>query len=81
MDTVTLVEEWSSLPQAQKEILGMPNFMCGKAARRLSEMGFICAKKAEEEQALVIHLALKFYKEYGESWLKELNNYMANPPK
>jgi hypothetical protein len=40
IDTLSLIEEWNSLPQTQKEILGMPNFMCSKAAWRLSEMGF-----------------------------------------
>jgi len=59
-------------------ILGRPNFACGSLARRLREKGFKCKQKAEAEQALVIHIMLKFHNEYKNDWREEMEKYLKD---
>ena len=66
----------SELTSELEFILGRPNFWCGRISRRLREKGFTCKTKAEAEQALVIHVMLKFYNEYEEKWVKEFEKYL-----
>jgi hypothetical protein len=65
--------KWLVLSEDEKNILGRPNFACGKIAVRMREMGFEVQTKAESEQALVIFTALEFYKEYGKYWAEKMN--------
>ncbi len=57
-------------------ILGRPNFTCGKIAERLRKKGLKCERKAEDEQALVIHTMLMFYERYADQWLGHFNKYV-----
>lgn len=68
--------KWLTLSEDEKSILGRPNFACGKIAHRMRDMGFDIAKKAEEEQALVIFTMLEFYKEYGKDWADKMNEML-----
>jgi hypothetical protein len=51
-----------------REILGRPNFACGEIASLLRVMGHEIAKKAEAEQAAVIHWMLAKYAAHGGDW-------------
>jgi|AntRauTorcE11898_2_1112593.scaffolds.fasta_scaffold08616_4 hypothetical protein len=51
-----------------KTILGMPNFKCGSISGNLRDRGHEIPKKAEEEQAYVIHFMLHLYEKHGSSW-------------
>lgn len=53
------------------DILGRPNFTCIRLAQLLRLSGFEIAKKAENEQATVIHYLLGFYLRYGSQWAEE----------
>ena len=55
-------------------MLGIPNFRCGSIASILRGKGFKCKRKAESEQALVIHVMLKFYNLDRENWKQEFDN-------
>lgn len=71
-----LRSKWLDLSEDEKNILGRPNFACGKAAHRMREMGFDVPEKAEKEQALVIFTALEFHKEHGTDWAKKFNDFL-----
>ena len=71
-----LRSKWLGLSEDEKNILGRPNFACGKAAHRMREMGFDVPEKAEKEQALVIFTALEFYKEHGTDWAEKFNEFL-----
>lgn len=49
-------------------ILGRPNFWCASVAQVLREDGHEIKKKAENEQASVIHWLLNLYLEHGDKW-------------
>ena len=70
--------QWDDIDEDVKWILGRPNFQCGPISRRLREIGYKCDKKAENEQALVIHTLLKFYYEYGDSWRNEFEKFLKD---
>lgn len=70
--------KWLTLSDDEKNIMGRPNFACGKIAHRMREMGFEVAEKAEEEQALVIWAMLEFYKEFGKDWSDKMNEFLKN---
>lgn len=74
--TKVLRNKWLELSEDEKNILGRPSFACGSASHRMREMGFEVPKKAEKEQALVIFIALEFYKKYGSNWAKEFNEFL-----
>lgn len=57
-------------------ILGRPNFACSFTARRMRELGHSIPKKAEEEQAAVIHLMLTMYQQHGADWFEHANAYL-----
>lgn len=57
-------------------ILGRPNFWCGSVSHRLRELGHDIPKKAEEEQAHVIHWMLGLYEKYGDKWREEFEAYI-----
>lgn len=50
------------------EILGRPNFTCIKLAELFRSAGVVIPRKAENEQAVVIHFMLKHYFEHGKDW-------------
>ena len=50
------------------DILGRPNFTCIRIAQLLRLGGVDIAKKAEAEQATVIHYLLGFYLKHGSEW-------------
>ena len=70
--------KWLTLSDDEKNIMGRPNFACGKIAHRMRAMGFQVAEKAEEEQALVIWAMLEFYKEFGKDWSDKMNEFLKN---
>ena len=55
------------------EILGRPNFTCIRIAQLLRLGGVEIAKKAEAEQATVIHYLLGFYFQHGSQWGEKAN--------
>lgn len=58
-------------------ILGRPNFWCYHLANALRAMGQEIARKAEEEQAAVIHFLLKAYFEHGPGWRDAVEKILA----
>lgn len=61
-------------------ILGRPNFACAGIAEKLRQQGKKIERKAEHEQAAVIHWMLETYKLYGDSW-REHGERLLNTPK
>lgn len=57
-------------------ILGRPNFTCGGIAEQLRGMGHAIARKAEDEQAAVIHWMLCLHEQHGERWRVEANKVL-----
>ena len=55
------------------EILGKPNFMCSPLAAVMRLDGAAIPKKAEAEQAHVIHWLLNLYLLYGREWRREMH--------
>ncbi|MNL04879.1 hypothetical protein D3C87_1254560 [compost metagenome] len=53
------------------DILGRPNFTCIRIAQLLRLGGVEIAKKAEAEQATVIHYLLGFYFKHGSQWAEK----------
>ncbi|OAE56856.1 hypothetical protein A7J67_08485 [Achromobacter xylosoxidans] len=53
------------------EILGRPNFACIRIAQLLRLGGVEIPKKAEAEQATVIHYLLGFYLKHGSQWAEK----------
>lgn len=49
-------------------ILGRPNFMCAHLAELLRKSGKDIKRKAEHEQAAIIHWFLGIYLEHGDKW-------------
>ena len=56
------------------EILGRPNFACGEIAHAMRAGGQDIPRKAEGEQAAVIHWMLGFYLEHGPDWRMAAGN-------
>ena len=54
-----------------KEILGMLCFQAGPIAHLMNDAGIAVEKKAETEQAVVIHWLLNLYIEHGSEWRKK----------
>lgn len=52
-------------------ILGRPNFACTHIAQLLRRSGVEIDKKAEAEQATVIHYLLGFYLKHGSQWVEK----------
>lgn len=64
----------SALPELNADlvdILGRPNFTCIRIAQLLRLGGVEIAKKAEAEQATVIHYLLGFYLKHGSEWAEK----------
>jgi hypothetical protein len=61
-----------------KEILGRPCFSCFYIAEGLRLQGKAIPRKAEEEQAVVIHWLLSMYHAHGADWKKEAAKYLSN---
>ena len=74
-----LQNKWLSLSDDEKNIMGRPNFACGKIAHRMRDMDFKVATKAEDEQALVIWTMLQFYNEFGKDWADKMNEFLKKP--
>lgn len=49
-------------------ILGRPNFSCAGIAEGLRAGGHVIERKAEHEQAAVIHWMLTMYEQHGAEW-------------
>ena len=66
--------EWEIPPldDEQRWILGRPNFECGSIAVLLRGAGHEIPRKAEAEQAYVIHWALCLYLRHGAKWRDEV---------
>ena len=71
-----LKNEWNTLSEDEKNILGRPNFSCGAIANHMRKGGFNVAEKAEEEQALVIWTMLEFYKVHKKEWCIKLAEFL-----
>jgi hypothetical protein len=50
------------------KILGLPNFSCGPIAQLLRMDGCEIPRKAEAEQAYVLHWLVGIYLEHGSEW-------------
>ena len=66
------------LDEQTRIILGRPNFTCIRTAQRMRELGHKIPKKAEEEQAAVIHLHLTMYQQHGAAWLEHALKYLEH---
>lgn len=64
------------LDEHTRMILGRPNFACTKTAQRMRELGHRIGRRAEEEQAAVLHLNLTMYLKHGAAWLEHANAYL-----
>lgn len=53
------------------EIMGKPNFACGPIAHLMQKVGKDVPRKAEAEQAHVIHWLLGLYEQHGSKWRDE----------
>lgn len=62
-------------------ILGRPNFWCGSIAPLLRKAGHEIPKKAEDEQAHVIHWMLEMYEQHGVEWKEKTNEFLRNTAK
>lgn len=68
---IVLAEQAPKLPALDEDmsaILGRPNFGCIQLAEILRKGGHQIARKAEAEQAAVIHWTLGLYLAHGEHW-------------
>lgn len=60
-----------------RDILGRPNFTCIGISQRLREMGHSIPRRAEHEQAAVIHLLLSHYFMHGAAWRETVTSYLS----
>lgn len=60
------------------EILGRPNFLCSTLAEILRLDGQEIPRKAEREQAAVIHWLLNLYLRHGKDWRKAASDQVKN---
>lgn len=58
-------------------ILGQPCFQCGRIAALLRKDGHEILKKAQEEQAYVLHWLLGLYENHGETWEQHFKSEMS----
>jgi hypothetical protein len=56
--------------------LGRPNFWCGSFAHTYQKAGAPIAKRAEEEQAFIIHRMISFQRSHGDDWREAMANEM-----
>lgn len=56
------------LDEETRWILSRPNFWCASVAQVLREGGHEIERKAEDEQASVIHWLLNLYLAHGDRW-------------
>lgn len=72
--------EWpDELTEELAEILGRPNFTCGKIAHAYRDGGgHKIPPKAEAEQAFVLHRFVKLQAEHGDSWKNIANAEIAH---
>lgn len=73
----TLMNRMPALDEHLRFILGRPNFWCYHLANALRAMGHEIARKAEEEQAAVIHWLLNAYFEHGPGWREAVEKILA----
>lgn len=71
-----VIDEMPALDEHLRFILGRPNFWCYHLANALRAMGHEIARKAEEEQAAVIHWLLNAYFEHGPGWREAVEKIM-----
>ncbi|MEQ6351870.1 hypothetical protein [Ralstonia pseudosolanacearum] len=57
------------LSDALRHVLGFPNFRCGPYAHLMRDAGADIQRKAEDEQAAVLHWLVKLVLDYGEKWV------------
>src|SRR3546814_16014841 len=65
----------TALTQGLREILGIPNFQCGPMAHAYQKIGEFSGddglaldKRAEDEQAFILHKLISFWFEPGDGW-------------
>ncbi|MEQ6329206.1 hypothetical protein VLF92_12885 [Pseudomonas chengduensis] len=71
------VNGFPALDEHLRYILGRPNFWCYSLANALRAMGKEIARKAEEEQAAVIHWLLEAYFKHGPGWREAVEKILA----
>lgn len=64
------------LDEQTQIILGRSHVACAFTAQRMRELGHRIPKKAEAEQAAVIHLHLTMYQQHGAAWFEHANAYL-----
>ena len=62
-----------------REILGRPNFMCASIANALRSQDFEIKRKAEDEQATVLHWMLGLYFTHGAAWREQGEQALSKP--
>lgn len=58
----------SEMTTELEHILGRPNFVCGPIAHIFQAAGADIPRKAEAEQAFVLHWMVKLYLTHGDDW-------------
>ncbi|KKN33992.1 hypothetical protein LCGC14_0798050 [marine sediment metagenome] len=58
----------SEMTPELQDILGRPNFVCGPIAHIFQAAGADIPRKAEAEQAFVLHWMIKLYLTHGDRW-------------
>jgi hypothetical protein len=57
-----------ALSDALRHVLGFPNFKCSPFAHLMRDAGATIKRKAEDEQAVVLHWLIKLVLDHGEKW-------------
>ena len=65
------------LSDGLREILGMPNFVAGPFAHRFRDAGHDIPRKAEAEQAFIIHWLTRLCLAHPEDWREHANAELA----
>lgn len=58
----------TELTPTLEDILGRPNFTCSPMAHLFRDAGADIPRKAEAEQAFVLHWMVKLYLAHGDDW-------------
>ena len=61
----------SEMTPELRDILGRPNFVCAPIAHIFQAAGADIPRKAEAEQAFVLHWMVKLYLAHGDDWQEQ----------
>ena len=66
------------LNEKTRWILGRPNFWCAPVAEQLRHHGFEIDRKAEAQQASVIHWLLSLYEKHGDDYIDHAQAFLKS---